>query len=109
MDSSHHKIFLDVGKYIYRYQFRFLKNIIKSDRTFTSTNLKEYIDKFIVYNLISDIEYMDNDAASLVWFEEEESVAFQFPQEGKIRTALSQIGYEFPELDNYEEDEDDWV
>jgi len=108
MDSSHHKIFLDVGKYIYRYQFRFLKNIIKSDRTFTSTNLKEYIDKFIVYNLISDIEYMDNDAASLVWFEEEESVAFQFPQEGKIRTALSQIGYEFPELDNYEED-DDWV
>jgi len=108
MDSSHHKIFLDVGKYIYRYQFRFLKNIIKSDRTFTSSNLKEYIDKFIVYNLISDIEYMDNDAASLVWFEEEESVAFQFPQEGKIRTALSQIGYEFPELDNYEED-DDWV
>ena len=108
MDSSHHKIFLDVGKYIYRYQFRFLKNIIKSDRTFTSTNLKEYIDKFIIYNLISDIEYMDNDAASLVWFEEEESVAFQFPQEGKIRTALSQIGYEFPELDNYEED-DDWV
>jgi len=107
MDSSHHKIFLDVGKYIYRYQFRFLKNIIKSDRTFTSTNLKEYIDKFIVYNLISDIEYMDNDAASLVWFEEEQSVAFQFPQEGKIARALANIGYAFPELDDYEDD--DWV
>ena len=107
MDSSHHKIFLDVGKYIYRYQFRFLKNIIKSDHTFTSSNLKEYIDKFIIYNLISDIEYMDNDAASLVWFEEEQSVAFQFPQDGKITTALSKIGYDFPELDEYEDD--DWV
>ena len=108
MDSSQHKIFLDVGKYIYRYQFRFLKNIIKSDHTFTSANLKEYIDKFIVYNLISDIEYMDSNAASLVWFEEEQSVAFQFPQDGKITTALSKIGYDFPELDNYEED-DDWI
>jgi hypothetical protein len=108
MDSSHHKIFLDVGKYIYRYQFRFLKNIIKSDRTFTSSNLREYMDKFIIYNLISDIEYMDNDAASLVWFEEEESVAFQFPQEGKITQALSNVGYDLPELDTYEED-DDWV
>ena len=107
MDSSKHKIFLDVGKYIYRYQFRFLKNIIKTDTTFNSANLKEYIDKFIIYNLISDIEYMDKDAASLVWFEEEQSVAFQFPQEGKIAKALSKIGYDFSELDNYEDD--DWI
>ena len=107
MDSSKHKIFLDVGKYIYRYQFRFLKNIIKSDLTFTSVNLKEYIDKFIIYNIISDIEYMDGNAASLVWFDEEQSVAFQFPQEGKIAKALSEIGYDFSELDNYEDD--DWV
>jgi len=108
MNSSHHKIFLDVGKYIYRYQFRFLKNIIKGDRTFSSVDLKDYIDKFIIYNLISDIEYLDKDAASLVWFEEQETVAFQFPQEGKIRTALSRVGYDFPELEEYEED-DDWV
>ena len=107
MDSSKHKIFLDVGKYIYRYQFRFLKNLIKSDHTFTSSNLKEYIDKFIIYNLISDIEFMDKDAASLVWFEEEQSVAFQFPQDGKITTALAKVGYDFSELDNYEDD--DWV
>jgi len=107
MNSSHHKIFLDVGKYIYRYQFRFLKNIIKSDRTFTSSNLKESIDKFVIYNLISDIEYMDSNAASLVWFEEEQSVAFQFPQEGKIASALASIGYAFPELEDM--DEDDWI
>jgi len=107
MDSSKHKIFLDVGKYIYRYQFRFLKNIIKSDHTFTSSNLKEYIDKFIIYNLISDIEYMDKDAASLVWFEEEQSVAFQFPQDGKISDALADVGYAFPELDDYEDD--NWI
>ena len=42
-----------------------------------------------------------------MWFEEEQSVAFQFPQEGKIITALSKIGYDFPELDEYEDD--DWV
>ena len=108
MNSSKHKIFLDVGKYIYRYQFRFLKNIIKSDRTFSSVDLKDYIDKFIIYNLISDIECLDKDAASLVWFEEEEAVAFQFPQKGKCRTALSKVGYDFQELDNYEED-DDWA
>ena len=107
MDSSKHKIFLDVGKYIYRYQFRFLKNIIKTDTAFNSADLKEYIDKFIIYNLISDIEYMDKDAASLVWFEEEQSVAFQFPQDGKITTALAKVGYDFSELDNYEDD--DWV
>ena len=107
MDSSKYKIFLDVGKYIYRYQFRFLKNIIKTDTTFNSSNLKEYIDKFIIYNLISDIEFMDKDAASLVWFEEEQSVAFQFPQKGKITTALAKVGYDFSELDNYEDD--DWV
>jgi hypothetical protein len=106
MNSSHHKIFLDIGKYIYRYQFRFLKNIIKTDTTFTSVNLKDYIDKFVIYNLISDIECMDKDAASLVWFEEGQSVAFQFPQEGKITAALSKIGYNFPELDEYEDD--DW-
>ena len=107
MDRSNHKIFLDIGKYIYRYQFRFLKNIIKTDTTFNSANLKEYIDKFIIYNLISDIEFMDKDAASLVWFEEEQSVAFQFPQKGKITTALAKVGYDFSELDNYEDD--DWV
>jgi len=108
MDNSHHKIFLDVGKYIYRYQFRFLKNIIKTDTTFTSFNLKEYIDKFIIYNLISDIGYLDSNAASLVWFEEQQSVAFQFPQEGKITKALANIGYAFSEIDDYE-DEDDWI
>tara|TARA_R110000824_G_scaffold258240_1_gene447255 strand:+ start:269 stop:592 length:324 start_codon:yes stop_codon:yes gene_type:complete len=107
MDSSKHKIFLDVGKYIYRYQFRFLKNIIKTDTTFNSADLKEYIDKFIIYNLISDVEDLDKDAASLVWFEEEQSVAFQFPQDGKITTALSKIGYDFPELNEYEDE--DWI
>ena len=50
---------------------------------------------------------MDKDAASLVWFEEEQSVAFQFPQDGKITTALAKVGYDFSELDNYEDD--DWV
>ena len=97
MDSSKHKIFLDIGKYIYRYQFRFLKNIIKTDTTFNSANLKEYIDKFIVYNIISDIHEKDTDAASLVWFEEEESVAYQFPSDGTVVSSLSGIGYEMPE------------
>ena len=65
------------------------------------------MDKFIIYNLISDIVCMDKDAASLVWFEEEQSVAFQFPQEGKVTKALSNVGYDFPEL--YEYEDDDWV
>ena len=107
MSGNSDKIFVDVGKYIYRYQFRFLRNIIKTDATFTSSQLSEYMDKFVVYNLISDIEEKDQSAASLVWFEEEESVAFQFPQEGKIRTALARVGYELPEIDDYEDD--DWV
>ena len=29
MDSSYRKIYVDKGKYIYAYQFKFLKNIIK--------------------------------------------------------------------------------
>jgi len=108
MDSSHHKIFLDVGKYIYRYQFRFLKNIIKNEPNFSSVDLKESIDKFVIYNIISDIEEKDNDAASLVWFEHEGSVAYQFPQKGKIINALSNVGYDLPYLDFFDDDED-WV
>jgi hypothetical protein len=66
------------------------------------------MDKFIIYNLISDIVEKDQSAASLVWFEEEQSVAFQFPQEGKVTKALSNVGYDLPELHTYEED-DDWI
>jgi len=109
MSGNSDKIFVDIGKYIYRYQFRFLRNIIKTDITFTSSQLSECMDKFVVYNLISDIEEKDQSAASLVWFEEEESVAFQFPQRGKITSALARVGYELPvEDDDYEED-DDWA
>lgn len=103
MGNSGHKIFVAEGKYIYRYQFRFLKNIIKSEPTFSSNSMKEYIDKFVVYNLISDLEKQDEGIASLVWYEDEETVAFQFPQDGKVMSELTKIGYEFPEL--YDEEE----
>lgn len=97
MDSSKHKIFLDRDKYVYKYQFRFLKNIIKTDSTFGSAELQELMDKFIVYNLISDLHEKDTSAASLVWFEEEESVAYQFPSDGTVVSSLSGIGYAMPE------------
>ena len=103
MDSSYRKIYVDKGKYIYSYQFRFLKNIIKKDKTFTSTAMKDCLDKFVVYNIISDLEEQYGDSASLVWLEEMNSVAFQFPEDGKIVEELSKVGFEFPELD-----EDDW-
>jgi len=101
MYSNRHKIYLDADKYVYRYQFRFLKNIIKTDRHFGSADLQDLMDKFIVYNLISDIQEKDDEAASLVWFEEEESVAYQFPTNGSVVTSLSGIGYSMPE--------DDWM
>ena len=99
MNSSHHKIFFDRDKYVYRYQFRFLKNIIKTDRKFGSGELQDLMDKFIVYNLISDIQDKDSEAASLVWFEEEESIAYQFPTDGTVVSSLSGIGYSMPEDD----------
>ena len=95
------KIYLGADKYVYRYQFRFLKNIIKTDRHFGSAELQDMMDKFIVYNLISDIQEMDGEAAALVWFEEEESVAYQFPTDGTVVSSLSGIGYSMPE--------DDWA
>ena len=97
MNMGKHKIYLDKGKYVYKYQFRFLKNIIKTDSTFGSAELQELMDKFIVYNIISDINEKDIGAASLVWFEEEESVAYQFPSGGTVVSSLSGIGYELPE------------
>ena len=103
MYSNRHKIYLDADKYVYRYQFKFLKNIIKRDKSLTSTGMKEYLDKFIVYNIISDLEEQYGDSASLVWLEEMGSVAFQFPEDGKIVEELSKVGFEFPELD-----EEDW-
>ena len=103
MDSSYRKIYVDKGKYIFSYQFKFLKNIIKKDDTFTSGGMKDYLDKFIVYNIISDLEEQYGDSASLVWLEEVDTVAFQFPEDGKIVEELSKVGFEFPELD-----EDDW-
>ena len=101
MFANRHKIYLDRDKYVYRYQFRFLKNIIKTDKHFGSAELQDLMDKFIVYNLISDIQEKDSGAASLVWFEEEESVAYQFPTDGTVVSSLSGIGYSMPE--------DDWL
>ena len=103
MGSSYRKIYVDKGKYIFSYQFKFLKNIIKKDKTFTSVGMKEYLDKFVVYNIISDLEEQYGDSACLVWLEDVNSVAFQFPEDGKIVEELSKVGFEFPELD-----EDDW-
>tara|TARA_R110002153_G_scaffold117443_2_gene261482 strand:- start:922 stop:1227 length:306 start_codon:yes stop_codon:yes gene_type:complete len=97
MNGNKHKIYLGKDKYVYKYQFRFLKNIIKTDKHFGSTELQDLMDKFIVYNIISDIHEKDTDAASLVWFEEEESVAYQFPSDGTVVSSLSGIGYEMPE------------
>ena len=106
MKNSHRKIFIEPGKYIYRYQFKFLKNIIKIENSFNSLELKDSIDKFVVYNLISDIEKKDTTAASLVWFDEPGTVAYQFPQKGKIVEELARIGFNFPILD--EDLEDFW-
>lgn len=103
MDSSNRKIYVDKDKYIYTYQFRFLKNIIKNDLSFKSADMKDFIDKFIIYNIISDLEEQDRDSASLVWVEDLSSVAFQFPEDGKIVDELSKVGFEFPV-----EDEDYW-
>ena len=99
MDSSDRKIQLDKDKYIYAYQFKFLKNIIKKDKFLTSSGMKEYLDKFVVYNIISDLEKQYEDAATLVWVEDMDTVAFQFPEDGKIVEELSKVGYEFPNLD----------
>tara|TARA_R100000008_G_C3576761_1_gene165750 strand:- start:1313 stop:1624 length:312 start_codon:yes stop_codon:yes gene_type:complete len=99
MGSSYRKIYVDSGKYIFHYQFKFLKNIIKKDKTFTSGEMKEYLDKFVIYNMISDLEEQYGDSASLVWLDEVDTVAFQFPEDGKIVEALSKEGFEFPELD----------
>jgi hypothetical protein len=96
-----HKIYLDNTKYLYRYQFKFVKNVIKSDNQFSSSHLQELMDKIIVYNLISEIQEKDETAAQLVWFEEEDSVAFQFPVKGAVVSSLSGIGYSLPE--------DDWI
>ena len=103
MGSSYRKIHVDKGKYVYGYQFKFLKNIIKKDKSFTSTGMKDYLDKFVIYNIISDLDEEYGDSACLVWLEDVDSVAFQFPEDGKIVEELSKVGYEFPELD-----EDDW-
>tara|TARA_R100001594_G_scaffold91916_1_gene126184 strand:- start:2344 stop:2541 length:198 start_codon:yes stop_codon:yes gene_type:complete len=65
--------------------------------------MKDFLDKFIVYNIISDLEEQDNDSASLVWLEDLSSVAYQFPEEGKIVDELTRVGFEFPT-----EDEDYW-
>ena len=99
MDSSDRKIQLDKDKYIYAYQFKFLKNIIKKDKFLTSSGMKEYLDKFVVYNIISDLEKQYEDAATLVWVVDMDTVAFQFPEDGKIVEELSKVGYEFPNLD----------
>jgi len=107
MTDPKHKIYLDANKYVYAYQFRFLKNIIKTDHTFSSADLRDYMDKFVVYNIISDIEESDNESASLVWFEDDSMIAYQFPQEGKIVSVLSSVGYAFPDLEDM--DEDDWI
>ena len=99
MDNSDRKIPLDKGKFIYTYQFKFLKNIIKKDKTFTSSNMKDYLDKFVIYNIISDLEERYGDSASLVWVEEIDTIAFQFPEDGKIVEELHKVGYEFPDSD----------
>jgi len=44
MDGDRHKIYLDRDKYVYRYQFRFLKNIIKTDKRFGSAELQDLLD-----------------------------------------------------------------
>ena len=108
MTDPKHKIYLDTTKYVYAYQFRFLKNIIKTDHTFSSSDLRESMDKFVVYNIISDIEESDTGSASLVWFEDDSTIAYQFPQEGKIVSVLSSVGYSFPDLEDTDED-DDWI
>ena len=61
--------------------------------------MRECLDKFIIYNMISDLEEQHGNSACLVWLEEVDTVAFQFPEDGKIVEALSKEGFEFPELD----------
>lgn len=96
-----HKIYLDETKYLYRYQFKFIKNIIKSESNFSSADLQQLMDKIVVYNLISEIQEKDRMAAQLVWFEEEDSVAFQFPIQGTVVSSLSSIGYGMPDEDGW--------
>ena len=100
--SGRYKIYLDDDRYLYKYQFKFIRNVIKLDHKFSSSDLQEFLDKMIVYNLISEIQDKDKEAAQLVWYEDEDSVAFQFPTEGPVVSSLSSIGYGLP-------DEDDWV
>lgn len=95
--NNQRKIYLDSNKYIYKYQLKFLRNIIKNEKYFSSSDLREMMDKFIIYNFISEIQEVYNDAASLVWFEEQDSVAYQFPHEGRVVSSLSGIGYSIPE------------
>jgi len=97
------KIYLDEKRYLYRYQFKFIRNVIKRENKFSSFDLQEFLDKMIVYNLISEIQDKDEEAAQLVWFEEEDSVAFQFPNEGEVVSSLSSIGY------GMSDDEDEWA
>ena len=99
MGQPQYKIYLDQDKYIYRYQLKFIKNIIRSDKYFSSADLRELMDKIIVYNFISDIQEVDEDAASLVWYAEEEAVAYSFPLGGDVVSGLSDLGYEIPESD----------
>jgi hypothetical protein len=54
------------------------------------------LDKFVVYNIISDLEEAQSGDAELIWVEDIETVAYQFPENGTTVKELAKVGYEFP-------------
>ena len=65
----------------------------------SSAIMKEYLDKFIIYNFISDLEEAQSGDAELIWVEDLETVAFQFPENGITVQELYKVGYEFPDTE----------
>jgi hypothetical protein len=91
--SSKNKLYLNRPKdlYITGSQAVFLKNIMFSESPYSLKDYTSYIHKCVLYNKISDIYDEDGDACTFFWDEDDSSLIFTYPKDGKVSDALGSL------------------
>lgn len=84
-------VYIDVsrGLYLTMGQLLFLRNIMFSKERYSLKDYNGYVSQCALYNKVSDAYEEDKDSCEFFWDDDDESMFFKYPKEGKVSSIIT--------------------
>ncbi len=77
------------GLYLTLGQLTFLRNIMFSTSPYSIADYNAYVAQCALYNKVSDAYKEDGASCSFFWDDEDSSLFFKYPKEGKVSSIIT--------------------